>query len=825
MAPDTTRLDASKIVLKKPVAFVKREINFDWKNIFVHTGKTVGNFFVKGIDGAMLSAADLANDMGLKQQKEHIAWLLVCQAMMANVSHIVDDSIDLFTPTPDDKQKQQLGEQLALMLEMQEYFIDVEFFYKPQQASFVADFMPNLRKWLQQFDVNEASAQMIGYRFKANFALALHNQWAANSKLFTVLNDTLTTPFSQQSAKQQQWRNYHLWLNEQINQRMFGEAFSLNDLYVKPRAYYVIKNEETKRDEKIEVDLHNELTFWALQFNANDAFRIVSGSPGAGKSSMAKMLAVEWGNILALPVLFIELHHFNLSTSLVSAVEEFITSYSSYLTGNPLAPNPDANGEGRLILIFDGLDELAEQGKQAAEMARDFIMMLLSTINSHNQQKQCQRQVLITGRDISIDAIVTHFREPKQVYHLLGFNKGQQNLWWQQYGIAIGRQYRQIPDELSIQRFAELVAQPLLSYLVALSYVRGEVKFDENTSLSIIYYDLLVQVYNREKKKNVNNAASYLSQKQFIRVLEEIALAVWHGNGRTATVAAIEQQCQTTGLLESLNLFQQSAEHGVTKLLTAFYFRQSRNENQLDKTFEFTHKSFGEYLTAKRLVRLVTIVCDELERKNNNPDAGWTLKEALVQWIKITGQGVIDRYLHVFIKDGIAIAGIEQCRIWQQYLLAMLNYSINHGLPMEQIAGLTYPQMIEQARNADEALLVLLNACALVTEECSKVKAKQNVGFGRWFRRLQLQREGNTNCIGFSCLSYLEINNATLYGQDLYGADLSFSNLVDVKLARTDLVGTNLTSTNFTGSRINFSRRHKSFFSKEQLEQIIIVED
>lgn len=117
MAPDTTRFDTSKIALKKPVAFVKREISFDWINIFVHTGKTVGNFFVKGIDGAMLSAADLANDMGLKQQKEHIAWLLVCQAMMANVSHIVDDSIDLFTLTPDEKQKQQLGEPLELMLE------------------------------------------------------------------------------------------------------------------------------------------------------------------------------------------------------------------------------------------------------------------------------------------------------------------------------------------------------------------------------------------------------------------------------------------------------------------------------------------------------------------------------------------------------------------------------------------------------------------------------------------------------------------------------------------------------------------------------------
>ena len=106
--------DTSKIILEKPVAIVNRELTFDWKNIFVHSGKTVGNFFVKGIEGAVLSAADLANDMGLKQQTGEIAWVLVFQAMMANVAHIVDDSSDLFQPAPDEKQKQQLGEHLTL---------------------------------------------------------------------------------------------------------------------------------------------------------------------------------------------------------------------------------------------------------------------------------------------------------------------------------------------------------------------------------------------------------------------------------------------------------------------------------------------------------------------------------------------------------------------------------------------------------------------------------------------------------------------------------------------------------------------------------------
>lgn len=113
--------------------------------------------------------------------------------------------------------------------------------------------------------------------------------------------------------------------------------------------------------------------------------------------------------------------------------------------------------------------------------------------------------------------------------------------------------------------------------------------------------------------------------------MDEIALAVWHGDGRTATVASIREKFQSGGIARYLELFQEGAKAGVTRLLTAFYFRQSENRKDGDPTFEFTHKSFGEYLTALRIVRLLRQMEKQRRRQQEDPDDGWSEKEALRQ--------------------------------------------------------------------------------------------------------------------------------------------------------------------------------------------------
>ena len=99
-------------------------------------------------------------------------------------------------------------------------------------------------------------------------------------------------------------------------------------------------------------------------------------------------------------------------------------------------------------------------------------------------------------------------------------------------------------------------------------------------------------------------------------MLEEIGLASWHGgDGRTTTVQEIKEHCIASGLGSMLNNFQEGAEEGVTRLLAAFFFRKHGQRSSEDSTFVFTHKSLGEYLTARRIVRALDKVIRELKRR------------------------------------------------------------------------------------------------------------------------------------------------------------------------------------------------------------------
>ena len=197
----------------------------------------------------------------------------------------------------------------------------------------------------------------------------------------------------------------------------------------------------------------------------------------------------------------------------------------------------------------------------------------------------------------------------------------QRQIWWQRYGKAAGKDYSALPADLGREHLAEITAQPLLNYLVALSYDRKTIKFTDKTTLNQIYADLIKAVYCRQYDEGgrVNSCAGGLEEGKFLRVLEEIALAVWHGDGRTATVSSIREKFTAGGIERYLEQFQEGAKAGVTRLLTAFYFRQSENHQDGDPTFEFTHKSFGEYLTARRIVRLLLVIQEELQRKQKNP--------------------------------------------------------------------------------------------------------------------------------------------------------------------------------------------------------------
>ena len=400
----------------------------------------------------------------------------------------------------------------------------------------------------------------------------------------------------------------------------------------------------------------------------------------------------------------------------------------------------------------------------------------------------------------------------------------QRQRWWQFYGTASGRGYTSLPGELDKGRLKEITSQPLLNYLVALSYVRGELVFSENSNLNEVYADLLKQVYERvwadKNSPHKNVALKGIEEKDFVRILEGIAIAAWHGgDGRTTTVTEIEKNCDSDTLQRVLNIFKQDKKASVTRLLTAFYFRQSGLKGS-EETFEFTHKSFGEYLTAKRIV-------DEVKRLHEMPEiskaysyVNWNEKEALKDWAKLCGSTAMDEYIFNFVLNEMRLKDKAEVGKWQQTLCQLISFMLRHGMPMEKLEPRpNFQEENRQVCNAEEALLAVLNACARATQKNSKIEWHSSEAFGSWISRIQGQRPMKEVILALNCLSFLSLQNCILLIKDFFGANFERANLAEVDFFKTNLEGANLERANLEGANLEGANLEQASLREANLRE------
>ncbi|MGB0560612.1 MAG: pentapeptide repeat-containing protein, partial [Spirulinaceae cyanobacterium] len=825
------------LAVKKPIAVWNKPLKANFKDLF----KALGKAGVDAATGQWLGlgkdAVDALAAVGLESNEpEELAWALIYNALTKAVANVVSDGEFLSRAIPEDLDG--LSDGLDLSLEERELEITDHFFEHPEQLSVVQDLQTPLRQWLEGFGVEALPAEVLSNRLPSYFVFALHREWRQRSQDYARITAVVQTPFTQATEREQGWRLYTDWLQTQIQEPMLFEAFGLADIYVPLRAYYRCKVEDDEDAEenfvaptapgekaahqRVVVDLETCLQTWLDKADKNDAIRIISGGPGSGKSSFAKIFAAHHAERANFPVLFVPLHQFEPGGDLVQAVAEFVR-YDEYLSENPLDPD-DHNL--RLLIIFDGLDELALQGKLAREVAQRFVREVKSEVKQFNRSKT-RLQVLFTGREV---AVQESFKDPEQILHVLPYfvpeeqrkkengkpyhdpdqrlAHDQRNDWWQKYGAATQKPQTAMPQELDRGNLTEITAQPLLNYLVALSYVQGKLTLSEQTNLNTVYADLLKAVYERGYEDNRRHASlGEMSEAHFKRVLEEIALAAWHGDGRTTTVAEIERHCESSGLKRLLEIFEEGAKAGVTRLLAAFYFRQSGGVRNQERTFEFTHKSFGEYLTACRIVRAMERIQKQLERRKEDMEEGWDERMALLHWAEVCGPTRMDTYLLRFLRDEVALRDGEIVSKWQQTFAHLIGVMLRQGLPMEKLEPpLRFQQMNQWAIHAEEGLLVMLNACARATQQISAVDWLSKDVFGAWIKRLQGQRVGVKNVVALESLGYLDLKNSILIFQDLYradlykadlrGADLYTANLYKADLQGADLQGADLEEMN-----------------------------
>jgi uncharacterized protein YjbI with pentapeptide repeats len=139
---------------------------------------------------------------------------------------------------------------------------------------------------------------------------------------------------------------------------------------------------------------------------------------------------------------------------------------------------------------------------------------------------------------------------------------------------------------------------------------------------------------------------------------------------------------------------------------------------------------------------------------------------------------------------------------YQQTLCNFISFMLPDGMPREELKLTNFYEENRQGRHAEEALLVVLNACAKVTKKVSEIKWHSCENFGVWIYRLRGQRLDYISkifCLNY--LSHLNLQNSIVihqyfYTVNLLGTDLLGTNLEEADLRGTILEGKDLTNLN-----------------------------
>ncbi len=194
--------------------------------------------------------------------------------------------------------------------------------------------------------MSEPSAKAIVARFPSYFTYALHQEWRRNAKAYGPLLEALDTPFAKASDREWAWTEYSAMLRRRIEEGVFDEPFSLKQIYVPLNATYVeepakhgLGDEMTRAGRSprsVVVSLEAELDQWLKTGSRQDVIRVISGGPGSGKSSFARIFSARVAQEGKQKVLFVPLHLIDPSKDLVDEVARFVRDEG--LTQNPLDP-------------------------------------------------------------------------------------------------------------------------------------------------------------------------------------------------------------------------------------------------------------------------------------------------------------------------------------------------------------------------------------------------------------------------------------------------------------------------------------------------------
>jgi hypothetical protein len=334
---------------------------------------------------------------------------------------------------------------------------------------------------------------------------------------------------------------------------------------------------------------------------------LLLGQPGAGKSSLTRILAARLPAADYL-VVRVALREVRAEAEIQDQVEQALRG----AIGETVAWADLARDAGAAmpVILLDGFDELL----QATGIHQSDYLQRVTAFQQREAVLGRPVAVIVTSRV----AVADRARLPagSLAVRLEPFDEPQLRRWsatWNEVNEKPG--WRPLPLSV-LQRFPDLAEQPLLLLMLAL-YDAGEGTLqdaDDTFDTGQLYDRLLREFADREVRRvhagQPESAMPGLVEHELLR-LSVVAFAMFHRLRLWVTTDELDHDLAGLGLRPSSAGRTEAFRTPLTagqEMVGRFFFiqrAQARRDDQLLQTYEFLHATFGEYLVARLVVQAV----------------------------------------------------------------------------------------------------------------------------------------------------------------------------------------------------------------------------
>ena len=410
------------------------------------------------------------------------------------------------------------------------------------------------------------------------------------------------------------------YLEEKITplpkEKVFKEEFSFQDIYV-PLKAKSLTFEGQEIDDAEEFILEEWVQKTIVDDKKKDKVIFIQAGAGRGKSVFCRMFA-DWTRKNLHPLLIPILIRLRDIENYGQSFDQTLTDALSHVKFVKSDPAWLADPETRYLFLLDGFDELRIEGRATGGISR-FIRQV-GAFQEKFTGKENGHRIIITGRPLALQGITDLPRNLERV-KLLPMDEGIQEQWcdnWQQV-LSLDSRFE---ADIEVQKLKNLLRsdncpkevkdnlakEPLLLYLIAKLHREGEIKqedFDEaknKIDAKILIYEKSLKFVLEEQRGEWQYRITGLTTDNLERILMEAGQSVVQSGGEYAKVKMIEDRLdkddsEAANTLRELR--KKSGEKAVTTALGAFYLRPAAGKT--GGGVEFYHKSFSEFLCAKRL--------------------------------------------------------------------------------------------------------------------------------------------------------------------------------------------------------------------------------